>query len=141
MHEVFRASFELDDKGNWTRDNVIELFWKVGICTNYEGFCDLGPIAGMPFPNSGQLEGLLYCGSELFVLGAGACLIDKDPIAFGMYRNLPTRASAHTKVMEAQHVGNMRGYVDHLMGRRLACYCQPEACHGHVLREVFLGTA
>ena len=60
MHEVFRASFELDDKGNWTRDNVIELFWKVGICTNYEGFCDLGPIAGTPFPNSGQLEGCLF---------------------------------------------------------------------------------
>ncbi|OLQ10865.1 hypothetical protein AK812_SmicGene5390 [Symbiodinium microadriaticum] len=68
MHGTFVTCRELDDKGNWTRDNVIELFWKV---------------------------------------------------------------------TEAEHSESMRGYVDGLLGTRLGCYCQPEACHGHVLRNVF----
>ena len=69
-HEVFRASGELDEKGCWTRDNVIELFWIV---------------------------------------------------------------------MEAEHAGRdkLRDYVSGLLGKRIACYCQPEACHAHLLRNVF----
>eukprot|EP00439_Symbiodinium_sp_Y106_P016677 s2160_g2.t1 len=68
MHDIFRTCRELDDNGNWTRDNVIELYWKV---------------------------------------------------------------------TEAEHSEDMRGYVDGLLGKRLGCYCHPEACHGHVLRDVF----
>ena len=68
MHDVFKASCELDDKGTWTRDNVVELFWEV---------------------------------------------------------------------MEVEQAESMAHYVDRLIGKRIACYCQPEACHGHVLRNVF----